>query len=1053
MADKEGTGRWQRHPRAKTASDAIQLLRMSIIEIREAPGDPEVRRRLRAIAAEHELWDALAMLLADEARAQADRPDVAAAFYAELADAHETLDQPLETIAAMEALVALEPDEVAHHDRIAWLYRQAGAWAKAADAFEQVGLRATDDKARAALHAAAKLNREHGRLDRAAEQYRRIVERRPSDFDAWRALDDVLSELGRWHEVAEVRGARADHARSGLEKAALLRAQARALEQAGELAAAAKVVAGASFHAPEDVSGLVDHADVLARSGKGREAADILRSRIAEARERAAPPDDVAALRLRLARILEDSCDDAPGAKAILDELLADSPDHLAALEWITAYAAGDPDPRAHAQALLRYAAAVPGEADRSTYIAAAARRLLAAGDLRGAVRAFEQAASLAPDDDEIQRALVEARTTAIVENARREAGAGDREAAERRLRGVLQLQPHHVDANLALADLLADTDRAGEAAEHLRGALATAPDDLPPAPTARLVHRCAELTAAIGDTDESHQLLHEAFRLDRGSLAIALALGESCFARKLWRQAVLHLEAAARHPDAGRHAREVAAGLVHAAQAEIRALRPGNAGKHYEAAVQIDPRCGPAWHGLAEIAIERGDLVRGADCLEREASSTTQPGDRDRLFDALGDMALDVLGDPARAERCWSQVADAGHAPVLGKLLALQRRRGATLERAVTCERLAALRDPGGRRELLVEAAQALLAGGAIERATALAEQLLATDPRDPDLVVSATAIALAAGDPKLAGSWARRLIASGQADDMRAGLELVSAIGAPLSDDDQRFLDASPPRAMASDESYGAILDDDDRRELVDDPGDRPLRDVLELLTENMPLLCPSPSVALLEAGFENAQRVPASDPAAAAMFPKIARALGGPPTLLYAAPRAATDVAVLFAAPPVVVLGPGLETGAPLRFQLGRVVELSRPHRVFAMQDSDAFALLVAGLQHGFGPAQGAAVPREVVAEAERLRTRLSVALRQRMTERLAAIPPDQLNAHAYVAACHRAADRAGLLACGDVAVAVGLAGGAANAPHLVRMAATRRYLAVRKKLRPR
>jgi hypothetical protein len=172
----------------------------------------------------------------------------------------------------MEAVVAHEPDNAEHHDRLAWMYRRAGAWAKAAEAFEQVASLARDERARAALRAAGKLYRDHGRLDRAAAIYRTIVERRASDGDAWRALDDVLTELGRWREVAEVRGERAARAASGVEKAALLRSQARALEQAGDMPAAAGVVAEASHHAPDNVSGLVDYADVLAQQ-PGREAA------------------------------------------------------------------------------------------------------------------------------------------------------------------------------------------------------------------------------------------------------------------------------------------------------------------------------------------------------------------------------------------------------------------------------------------------------------------------------------------------------------------------------------------------------------------------------------------------------------------------------------------------------------------------------------------------------------------------------------------------------------------------------------------------------------
>jgi hypothetical protein len=338
---------------------------------------------------------------------------------------------------------------------------------------------------------------------------------------------------------------------------------------------------------------------------------------------------------------------------------------------------------------------------------------------------------------------------------------------------------------------------------------------------------------------------------------------------------------------------------------------------------------------------------------------------------------------------------------------------------------------------------------------------------PRDPDVVVCAVAIALAAGDPRRAATWARRLMHPGPVEDTRAGLELARAIGAPLSDDDQRLLEAHPPRSMASDEAYAASLDDDDRRELIDDPADRPLRGVLALLGEALPLVCPTATVALAEAGVPDAVRVTASREAAtAAMYPQIARALGGPPTLLYTAPLAGGDLALLFSSPPVVLIGPALASvrasshgdrdvanDATLRFHLGRIVELSRPHRVFAAMPPDAFGLLVAGLRHGFGPPQRRAAAEDVVAEAERLRTRLPVALRQRLTERLATIAPDALDPRAYVAASQRAADRAGLLACGDAMVAIALAGGARSASHLVRVAASRRYLAARKKLRAR
>ena len=60
---------------------------------------------------------------------------------------------------------------------------------------------------------------------------------------------------------------------------------------------------------------------------------------------------------------------------------------------------------------------------------------------------------------------------------------------------------------------------------------------------------------------------------------------------------------------------------------------------------------------------------------------------------------------------------------------------------------------------------------------------------------------------------------------------------------------------------------------------------------------------------------------------------------------------------------------------------------------------------------------------------------------------------IDSAAYLAACERAADRAGLLACNDITVAVELAGGPYVARHLVKLAGNPRYLSARRKLRAR
>ena len=1165
------TRRWQKLATTpQRVVDPIQALRMAIADIRAAPRDPEPRRHLRGLAADQGAWEQLALLLEDEARAASRRPEVQAAFLEELADVHENLDQPLETIGAMEAVVELDPDNVEHHDRLAWLYRRAGAWQKAAESFERVARLARDDRARAALRAAGKLYRDNQKLEPAAEVYRRIVERRPSDLDAWKALDETLTKLSEqrrghkaqeaWREVARVRGEIAARA-TGVEKAVLLRGQARALEQAGDGPGAAALVAQASRHAPDDVSGLVDYADVLARGGQAREAATIIAARVDEAIDRGAATDDVAALRLRLIAILDDELGDRAGAASVLRDLIAAAPDYLPGLERLASHAARAGDRRAHAEALMRYAAAQPDPQNRLAMTIEATRRARAAGEHRAAVATLEKLAEEMPQEDELAQELEDARTALVVDRALAEAAAGDQAAGERRLRTILGSRPYSPTAAMALADLLAP-NRPEDAAEILRETLAAAPDHAPPEQLAQIVKRCGEL---VVDRDEAHQLLHEAHRLDRRSLPITLALGESCFQRKLWREAALHLGGLADHADAPKHAAAVATGLVHAGQAEVRALRPGNALKHYEAAVKLDPLCARAWHELAELSMGLGDMKLAADQLEREAEGTADPRDRLRLYDALGDLALEVLQDPARAERCWTTVASIttpDHVQLLHKLLAVQRKRGAGAERGETCAWLADLAtEDADRKAFLEEAIDAFTASGELRRARDLAASLVLRYPVDVDTIAVASRAALAAGDHDNAARWLRKALSTwdgagdrgagdarradlwrrlgdaerarknqaaalgayqravatapeadgalaarrgivelaagtgrsetsslialveaeqdpndviktardaataGSIEDARAFFELARALGVTLTTGDERFLAQNPRKPMASDEAYAGTLDEPERRALVDDEVEGIVGELLELAGEAIALIVPDARNALERADLAGARRIASGTTSAtAALYPQIANALHGPQTLMYAVDRG-QDLGLLLAAPPVVVIGPRLASlratsqsdadpavDTELRFRLGRIVELARTRRLLAVGTSPAqLRRFVTGLYHAFGKPQDP--DSSAITEADRLRSAIPLLLRRRISERLAGIELAALDSNAYLAACERAADRSGLLACGDVGVAIACAGGAARARHLVRLAASPRYLTARRTLRSR
>ena len=157
-----------------------------------------------------------------------------------------------------------------------------------------------------------------------------------------------------------------------------------------------------------------------------------------------------------------------------------------------------------------------------------------------------------------------------------------------------------------------------------------------------------------------------------------------------------------------------------------------------------------------------RGETARAVECFEREAKSATDPRTRVRLFEALGDLALDKLNDTAIAERSWRQISgvvDAKNSAVLDKLLAVQRRRGAGIERGETCERLAELQpDKRAARQLIEEAAQAYAAGGDVPRARAAAERVAQDAPRDVDAIACASGVMISLGDHVRAAMWLRR-------------------------------------------------------------------------------------------------------------------------------------------------------------------------------------------------------------------------------------------------------------------------------------------------------
>ncbi|MCO5166038.1 MAG: hypothetical protein M9894_06685 [Planctomycetes bacterium] len=341
-----------------------------------------------------------------------------------------------------------------------------------------------------------------------------------------------------------------------------------------------------------------------------------------------------------------------------------------------------------------------------------------------------------------------------------------------------------------------------------------------------------AELRLALDPRDEDLVAAYRALVASEADRARALAFLERGLATRpapiVWHRCYQDLvrargdeEAlAARYEAFVAEAREDAGLLYLAGRLEP---APDVARARYEAALALDRDCAFAWHGLAFLALARGDAAEGARCAEEAAR--LRPDDPEvasvlhgarladgRLDDLRADLEatlaarplslnalrplLEVLWlqgreDDARARHEAFAAAAREHAPAQADALAaLSAAALADLRADPDALQAAAARLPGERRASLLLAAH--LARGDAQGAAALVEGTLPGEPR-PALLVS---VGFArAGDAEQARAWRLRAadaLAGGTRRERRVG-DLLRADRAPTQADLDRL--ALPP------------------------------------------------------------------------------------------------------------------------------------------------------------------------------------------------------------------------------------------------------------------
>jgi tetratricopeptide (TPR) repeat protein len=701
----------------------------------------------------------------------------------------ERLEKPYEAIDTLERFVTEAAEEggagagdaaaldgvLDAYDALERMYSRVGLWAKVVESLQRHAELVTNaDKARALrLRVAHVFEKELGQADRAIDAYEAILVGSPDDPETLAALDRLHEAHGRFDDLQETLGRRASLAR-GEERVELVRRRARILEdKLANPEAAAAAVRELGEDAVRDDELMAVMLRNLRRAGLAHEAARVLQQRIEIERAGGSSPaaiQRIAGFQLELSLLKLDDLNDAEAARKEVEAALKVSPENPAALAALARLYLKENGFQGYAETRVREARALrgkPGAVEALLDAGRVFREQLALPE--HARTCFEEALAEDPANaealralsallageghwDEARRVLERRLESALEPEARAEVltdlaralweGFGEVAAAQQRLDEALALAPDHLPAVLAIADIYYKEGQWELAEKRLTEAvrkLRTQPQQ-----AARLYGRLAEVHEKLGKLDEAYRGLVESDRMSGGQLLTKLSLGENRFRAGKWREAALHLAPLADHPDAAMYPEEVADAVAHAAQAETKLRRPEKAIALYETALTLRPGHRASLRALADLALERGERQKAATYVRRMAETTTDLPERARLWEQLGDLAVET-GDDTQALKAYEEALKAEgppreeHVSLLEKTLDLQRKRGDNEAAGRTSALLIDLvKDPKERAARRRDAALLMAERGSPKEAAALLEQALIEDPHDEEALVA---------------------------------------------------------------------------------------------------------------------------------------------------------------------------------------------------------------------------------------------------------------------------------------------------------------------------
>lgn len=663
-ADHENDGKRRSALHAEVAEVYEQRLEQPFDAIewfeRAAADDPESSAPLVALHRlylDRQSWDLLGELLPRliEVLGLSAPRAVIVDLYVELGNVlADQLSRPEDAIEAFRDALALDGKHAPAFQGLAKVYGATGQTEALLESSEaEVDASPVADQIRRYPDIAAAWH-ELARLDRAIACWKKLIAIDPRNVHAHKGLARGLRDDEQWAELSLALRAQLKVTLEPFERVALLLELAELLERQfdnvdGAIAAYREVLA-----ADDRNRAALDHlARLYDRAGQWQPALEILQRLAADSAKNRREHSDL------LARIgqVHLSARDSVKAEASLAEAVALDPDNANAHEGM-------------------------------------ARVLLQQGKLVAAADKLLRAAQLSTSQAETLRLLGDA---AWVYRYR----LADNEHARTCLQRILELDPDHVDARQAMAELLQDTQEWESLWTHLEAQAAQAKaDEAMPAPERLAIFskaaRCALELAKFKTAIELYDLAAPLDSTPATQEGRAEALYRS---GQLDAAALAYQTIVARHQQALERAQLIA---IYRKLATIQAElgKAAQAVAFYQKVLDLDGRHEETLDDLAELHESRGHFDDAIASL-RSLAALAEPAKRIGFLERIGDLYRDKLAAGPRAMSTYLEALelDRTNRRILQRILDLQTETGQWKSAVETIDRFLAIETDRARR------------------------------------------------------------------------------------------------------------------------------------------------------------------------------------------------------------------------------------------------------------------------------------------------------------------------------------------------------------------